>query len=120
VSEAFFLFRRSEPFTHAMPVPEELEDSFPGWPISVNIGARITYVSLIAAVRRCGFILGHACRILHLGSIDRARATGTALIREFSSALRRGISDQNEESTDSVLSDDSDDDVSPSELSADE
>ena len=88
-----------------MPFPPELIDVPPGAPFSLRVRSRISFVSLVALVRRIGYVVGHALRVMHAGDIGASRRTIVHLSREFRSSALRGVSGVSEESTDSMLSD---------------
>ena len=88
-----------------MPFPPELIDVPSGASFSLRVRARISFVSLCGFVRRFGYVVGHAVRIMHGGVLSASRRTIVHLSREFRSSALRGSSGLSEESTDSMLSD---------------
>jgi hypothetical protein len=88
-----------------MPFPPELIDVPSGASFSLRVRARISFVSLCGFVRRFGYVVGHAVRIMHGGVLSASRRTIVHLSREFRSSALRGVSGVSEESTDSMLSD---------------
>ena len=95
-----------------MGLPVELLDSGAGSSFRFDIRSRVEFRALIALVRRAGFVAGHALRLLTPLRLHSVRRNAHHLLREFPSALLRGVDDRSEDSSDIVLSDSEDSDNS--------